>query len=59
MPPHTHRPPPGGNHKFTGLKYSGAFTWCCPYFDVFQFIGLEHSVFSTVVKYYWSSRELD
>ena len=44
VPPHNHRPPPGGPHIFTGLKYSGASTRCRPYFTVVQFIGLKYSV---------------
>ena len=44
VPPHIHRPPPGGRHIFTGLEYSGAFIQCRPYFPVVQLIGLHYSV---------------
>ena len=51
VPPHIHRPPPGGSHIFTGLEYSGASARSRPYFPVVQFIGLQYSVLgSTITK---------
>ena len=42
--PHIHMPPPGYDHIFTGLQYSGASVPCRPSFPVVQFIGLQYSV---------------